>query len=70
MGQSIVNSSARRAERRVAVPDAVFESVRRHFSETELVELTVTVGTINLWNRLSIAARLVPDYPVERVSSV
>lgn len=41
--------------------DAVLEFVRRHFSETELAELTATVATINLWNRLSIAARLVPD---------
>lgn len=50
------------------VPDAVFECVRRHFSETELAELTVTVATINLWNRLSITARLVPEYPTEQVS--
>ncbi|MEW5915290.1 MAG: carboxymuconolactone decarboxylase family protein [Gemmatimonadota bacterium] len=40
--------------------DAVYESVRRHFSERELADLTLAVAQINSWNRLSIAARPVP----------
>jgi len=45
------------------VPDAVFEEVRPHFSDEELVSLTMAVVTINAWNRLSIAFRTVPgDY--------
>jgi AhpD family alkylhydroperoxidase len=42
------------------VPDAVYEQVKPHFSEKELADLTLTVATINAWNRLSIAARLEP----------
>jgi AhpD family alkylhydroperoxidase len=42
------------------VPDAIYEDVRRHFSEKELSDLTLAVAAINAWNRLSIAARLVP----------
>ena len=42
------------------VPDAVFEEVRAHFTEQELSNLTLAVAAINAWNRLSIAARLVP----------
>ncbi len=42
------------------VPDSVYESVRPHFNEKELADLTLAVATINAWNRLSIAARLVP----------
>jgi len=42
------------------VPDEVHGSVRQHFSETELADLTLAVATINAWNRLSIAARLTP----------
>jgi len=42
------------------VPDTVHEQVRPHFSEKELSDLTLAVATINAWNRLSIAARLVP----------
>lgn len=41
-------------------PDAVYESVRRHFGERELADLTLAVVAINGWNRLSIAGRLVP----------
>lgn len=40
--------------------DSVFEAVRSHFSERELCDLTLAIATINAWNRLSIAARLVP----------
>ena len=42
------------------VPDAVFEQVHGFFSEKELCDLTAAVASINAWNRLSIAARLVP----------
>ena len=39
------------------VPDAVYASVREHFSEEELVNLALAVVAINGWNRLSIAFR-------------
>jgi AhpD family alkylhydroperoxidase len=42
------------------VPDTLYEQVRPHFSEKELADLTLAIATINAWNRLSIAARLVP----------
>jgi len=42
------------------VPDAVYEEARRQFSEKELCDLTLAAATINAWNRLSIAARVVP----------
>ncbi len=42
------------------VPDEVYEEARRHFSEKELVDLTLAVVAINGWNRLSIAFRTVP----------
>lgn len=41
-------------------PDDLYEEVRRHFSEQEMVNLTMAVVTINSWNRLSIAFRAVP----------
>lgn len=37
------------------VPDAVYEKVSQHFSEEELIDLTMAVGTINTWNRLNIS---------------
>jgi len=52
------------------VPDAVYDEARRHFSEKELADLTLSVAGINAWNRLSIAARVVPGtyQPAARAS--
>ena len=41
------------------VPDAVFEDVRQHFSEEELVKLTMVATAINAWNRIAISFRSV-----------
>jgi AhpD family alkylhydroperoxidase len=41
-------------------PDDVYDEVRKYFSETETVHLTMLIGTINLWNRLAIAFRAMP----------
>ena len=42
------------------VPDAVFEEVRRHFSDEEIVNLSMAAVAINSWNRLLTAFRAVP----------
>ena len=45
------------------VPDSVYEEVRKHFAEPEVVDLTLAVISINGWNRLNVAWRTVPgDY--------
>ncbi|MGC1105827.1 MAG: carboxymuconolactone decarboxylase family protein [Candidatus Acidiferrales bacterium] len=41
------------------VPDEVFEEVKKHFSEAEIVALSMVVVSINSWNRLAIAMRAV-----------
>jgi AhpD family alkylhydroperoxidase len=41
------------------VPDEVYERVRQHFSEQELIDLTIAITQINMWNRLNIAFRTV-----------
>ena len=41
-------------------PDEVFEHVRQHFDDEELVALTLAIVAINGWNRLSIGFRAVP----------
>ena len=41
------------------VPDEVYEQATRQFSEEELVNLTLAIVTINGWNRLCIAFRVV-----------
>lgn len=42
------------------VPDSIYEQVRQHFNDKELSDLTLAVAAINAWNRLCIAARIVP----------
>ncbi len=45
------------------VPDEVYERVKQHFTEQELVALTLAITNINAWNRLNVAFRTVPgDY--------
>ena len=36
-------------------PQAVYEDVKAHFTEAEIANLTLTIATINAWNRLEIA---------------
>jgi AhpD family alkylhydroperoxidase len=48
---------------RDGVSDELFREVRAHFSEKELVDLTMAVNTINGWNRLAVSFRIpVGDY--------
>jgi len=43
------------------VPDRVFELARARFDEVELVNLTMVIATINVWNRLAVPFRTVPE---------
>ena len=38
-------------------PDADYEEALRHFSEAEMVQLTILIGTINTWNRIAVGFR-------------
>lgn len=42
------------------VTDELYERARSAFSAQELSDLTVIIGTINFWNRLSVSFRVVP----------
>ena len=39
------------------VPDAVFAEAQAHFTQREIVELTMATVAINAWNRLNVAFR-------------
>lgn len=43
-------------------PDGIYEELKKHFSEKEIVDLTLVVGMINLWNRLAISLRSIPGH--------
>jgi len=40
------------------VSDSAFEAVSAEFSEQEIAELTVSIGNMNLWNRIGVSARM------------
>ena len=43
---------------KTGAPDADYDLARKEFNDTELVNLTFLIGTINSWNRLAIGFRL------------
>ena len=49
------------------VPDALYEATRAHFSEEELVKLSVAIGAINVWNRLCVPFHAI--HPVEQAKA-
>lgn len=44
--------------RDIAVPDEVFDALRPHFGETELVEITATVAAYNMVSRFAVALQV------------
>jgi AhpD family alkylhydroperoxidase len=44
------------------VPDEVFEELRQHFDELQIVNLSYAIVAINSWNRLAITFRAQPGH--------
>ena len=47
--------------RDITVPDAVFDDVRRHFDERQILELTVLIAAYNMTSRLMQALQVEPE---------
>ena len=47
--------------RDIDVPDAVFDALRPHFNERQIVEITVLVGTYNMHTRVFTALKIDPE---------
>ena len=47
-------------------PDSTYEAMQQFFSEEEIVNLTVAIGTINVWNRLAVGFRV--PHPVDQAA--
>lgn len=50
------------------VPDADYETIRAHFSEAEIANITIAIGVINIWNRIAVSART--QHPVDAAAKV
>jgi AhpD family alkylhydroperoxidase len=46
-----------------SVSDDAYAAVRQHFSEEEVVHLSVAIANINAWNRLGAGFRFAPPIP-------
>ena len=42
-------------------PDDVYENLKAHFSEKEIVDLTLGIALVNAWNRIAVSFRHLPD---------
>jgi AhpD family alkylhydroperoxidase len=52
-----------------AAPDDVYARLTARFSEPEVVELTLAIGAINLWNRFGVGFRLVHPHKAPLVEA-
>ena len=53
------------------MPDSIYEPLKSHFSDKEIVELTYAVAVINAWNRIGVGFSMQPNdvnpkWPQER----
>ncbi len=47
-------------------PDEEYAALREHFTDEDIVKLTVAIATINVWNRLAVGFR--SQHPVDKVA--
>jgi AhpD family alkylhydroperoxidase len=56
---ALTEAVSRLSDRSDPVPDEVWKEAARHFDEPQLAALVLSIGMINLWNRLNAATRQV-----------
>ena len=56
---ALTEAATRLADRSDPIPDEVWEQAARHYDESELAALVVTIAAINAWNRINAATRQV-----------
>jgi len=56
---ALAEAMTRLSDRADPVPDDVWDEAVRHFSESQLASLVLSISTINVWNRLNAATKQV-----------
>jgi len=54
---ALAEAASRLSDRADPVPDDVWQEAARHYDETALAALVVSIGVINLWNRVNVSTR-------------
>ncbi len=63
---ALTEAASRLSDRADPVPDEVWTEAARHYDETQLGALVMSIGMINLWNRLNATTRQVGGEFVEQ----
>jgi AhpD family alkylhydroperoxidase len=63
---ALTEAASRLSDRADPVPDEIWNEAARHYSETQLSALVMSIGMINLWNRLNAATRQISGDFVEQ----
>ncbi|MEV5414057.1 carboxymuconolactone decarboxylase family protein [Thermopolyspora sp. NPDC052614] len=58
---ALTEAATRLSEGGDRVPDEVWDQAAKHFDEHTLAQLVVAIATINAWNRIGVATRMVPE---------
>ena len=56
---ALTEAATRLSDRSDPVPDDVWDEAARHYDEKALAALVLSIGSINLWNRLNVVTRQV-----------
>jgi AhpD family alkylhydroperoxidase len=56
---ALAEAASRLSDRADPVPDEIWKEAARHYDEAQLSALVMSIGMINLWNRLNAATRQV-----------
>jgi AhpD family alkylhydroperoxidase len=64
---ALAEATTRLSDRDDPVPDEVWKDAARHFNETQLAALVMSIGLINLFNRLNVATRQVGGEFLEKI---
>jgi AhpD family alkylhydroperoxidase len=57
---ALTEAATRLSEGGDRVPDEVWNQAAKHFDEHTLAQLVMAIATINAWNRIAVATRMVP----------
>ena len=64
---ALTESLTRLADSSDAVPDEVWDEAARHYDESQLAGLVITIAGINAWNRINAATRQITGEWVEQL---
>jgi AhpD family alkylhydroperoxidase len=65
---ALAEAVTRLSDRADPVPDEVWAQAARHYGEQELGAMVMSIGLVNLWNRVNVSTKQVPDADRSRAS--